>query len=160
MNVAGNVCFSPPNICRRSFTPLNSCWFDVCGCVSTALSLFAATAAKYSERFAVFILRSPSGSPDHEILSSLAQPFCRLANDRLERQPGPAPECALPDCHHAPSVCFQLPDGAPVDKAVPSDLCPPECASRRRPSEKVAAVSVPETAVDKDDGMIARKGKI
>jgi len=51
-------------------------------------------------------------------------------------------------------------DGTPIYKPVPSDLLSPESGSRRGPTEKMAVVTVPETAVHEDHGIVAWQRKV
>ncbi len=73
---------------------------------------------------------------------------------------GPALQRTFPDRGHTPARFQQRLNGPVVILDIAADLLAPERLSRRRPSEQMTVVPVPEAAVNEDNGLIPGKDKI
>jgi hypothetical protein len=81
-------------------------------------------------------------------------------NDTPGRQFLWAFQGTLPDVQYSPAVTLQFTQYLAVPFPVACDLLPPPVASRGRPFEQVASVTVPETTMHEDYGAARRKNKV
>src|SRR4051812_10099544 len=95
-----------PRIFLRSCTPLSSCWFDLLGFDSTALSRFTAAPLKRekSEPRCVPSLISKL-SPSHFLASGTSSyPAGGACHHLFEGAPGRSFQCAFPDSENSPPL--------------------------------------------------------